>query len=395
MKSGRRQHIATSKLARPFNGRTTLLQSFNSEFRRPIRELARRSSNLADLAATFPGLLFALATGYGSLDAREAALAGVAQGAGLKDVAEILGLPWWLRRLPPQAFTERLAKLPADADFSTRVVNVLPSVPTLAAPWLERVLQAYRCCHADFALWVAKHDRLHSPLAPDTTLPYLAAWVWHSGRPDTIGGRIVRRRWSPSMSPRRAIEEMAAWRKRIALALSLSAGHGELWLENGAAQDYDFVALRTIDEFIAESEAMDNCLDGFADKIETGSSFVFSVRLSGKRVADVEIGAHPLDAQLPTIVQLRGPRNRKANPQIWRAAYAWIGSQPLRHPPLGKPDQADRRRAWRGFWKPYFDTLEPKDRTSFERLTIEVDRIRMARSRPPRRTATRRAAPAT
>jgi hypothetical protein len=390
MRTQRNQDVAGMKVQDAVGPRTRLLQSFHPGFRREVRQLARRSTYFADLAATFPGLLFALATGYGSVRSRQAALARVAAGAGLREAADALGLPWWLRRLPPQAFTERLAKLPADPDFSARVVNLLPSSPTLAGPWLERVLQAYRACHADFALWVAKHDRLHSPVAPDTTLPYLAAWAWYSSQPDTLGGRIVRRPWSPSLSPRRAIEEMAAWRKRIALALSLAAQNDDPWLDDGTAQGFDFVALRSIDDFIAESEIMDNCLDGFGEKIDTGTSYVFSIRNEGKPVGDVEIGPHGLDGRVPTIVQLRGPRNRRVSPHLWRATYAWFSNQSLRQPELKKIDAAVRRRAWRDFWKPYFDALDEKDRAGFQRLTIEIDRVRLMRSPPRRRASTRR-----
>jgi hypothetical protein len=384
--------VACSRSAGAGPGRTTLLLSFQPEFRTEVRELARRSSCLADLAATFPGLLFALATGYGSLEARQAALGRVAAGAALKDVADSLGLPWWLRRLPPQAFTERLARLPDEADFSSRVGNLLPPAPGHAAAWLARVLQAYRTCGAEFALWVAKHDRPNSPLGSDSTLLYLAAWAWHSVRPETLGGRIVRRPWVPAMSLARALEEMAAWRKRIALALSLSAGGGGRWLDDGSAQGYEFVALRTIDDFIAESEAMDNCLDGFADKIDAGNSFVYSIRLRGRPVADVEIGSHPLDVNLPTIVQLRGPRNRRAGLPVWRATYAWLGEQTLRQRPPRKPDPRERRRALRSFWKPYLATLGVRDRSDFERLTLEAERIQMVRSRPRQQAATAAAA---
>jgi hypothetical protein len=182
---------------------------------------------------------------------------------------------------------------------------------------------------------------------------------------------------------------MAAWRKRVALTVSLSARDQDTWLQNGSANGYEFVALRTAADFIAESEAMENCLDGFADKIDSGASFVFSVRQGSKPVADVEIGFHAVDVLRPTIVQLRGPRNRRASAAIWSATYAWLGNQSLRQPPQRRP--RDRRRAWREFWKPYFEALSEQDRVEFERLSLEVDRIRVMRSRHLPRAAARRA----
>lgn len=62
---------------------------------------------------------------------------------------------------------------------------------------------------------------------------------------------------------------------------------------------------------------------------------------------------------MPGIRQLRGPRNRRAAPQIWQAAYAWLGQQPLR--PLVKGTRAvqeARVRAVRAaFWAPYLSAV--------------------------------------
>src|SRR5690606_11810199 len=132
----------------------------------------------------------------------------------------------------------KLGPIPDDAGFSTRIVNVLPAVPALSAKWLDRVLLAYRTCSAEFALWVARHDRFHSPLLTDPALPYVAAWAWFANHPDTLGGKLLRRPWTPSMSPRRAFDELTTWRKRVRMALTLSALNREPWLAEGTALGY-------------------------------------------------------------------------------------------------------------------------------------------------------------
>ncbi len=367
--------------------RSHLVQSFHTSFRRQVGEIASRAPCLEDLAETFPGLLFALATGYGTVESRRAAVAHLAAGSRLREAARALGLPWWMRRLPPQAFNKRLAKIPDDPAFSERIVNLLPSAPALSGSWLERVLQSYRTCNAEFAIWVARHDRLRAPLATDPALPYVAAWAWFARHPDTLGGRLLRRPWTPGMSPRRAFDELTAWRKRVRLSLTLASLDRETWLEDGTSLGYQFVALKEIGDFIAESEAMDNCLDAFAEKLEAGISYVFSIRHNGRPVADLEIGAHPIEPNLPTIVQLRGPRNKRASPQIWRAAYAWLGSQTLRPAPALVIRSAERRRAWRALWKPYLAVLDAPDRERFERLAMELDKLRGRRSRSRARLA--------
>ena len=112
----------------------------------------------------------------------------------------------------------------------------------------------------------------------------------------------------------------------------------------GSRHGLHFVALRTAEEFIREAAAMDNCLDQFADRLEQGSSRVFSIRKNGRSVADLEIGAHDEEPSMPAVRQLRGPRNRRARPQLWQAAYAWLGAQDVRRH-LPPPRSAPTRRA--------------------------------------------------
>lgn len=366
--------------------RSQLLQSFHSSCRRKVDEIAGRAACFEELAETFPGLLFALATNYGTVESRRAAVAHLVAGSRLREAANALGLPWWMRKLPPQAFSKRLQTTPDDPKFSARIVNLLPAPSMMSAKWLERVVHAYRIGGPDFALWVARHDRFHTPLITDPALPYVAAWAWFARHPDTLGARLLRRPWTPTMSPRRAFDEVTAWRKRVRLALTLSSLDREPWLAEDSALGFEFVELRTIEDFIAESEAMDNCLDSFSEKLESGASYVFSIRRKSVQVADIEIGTHPVEPSLPTIVQLRGPRNKRANPEVWRAAYAWLGGQEIHPVPPQVITSAARRRAWRALWKPYLSVLEPADRERFERLAMDLDRVRARRRTRPQQT---------
>ena len=77
-------------------------------YRRFIRELTSCSTALEDLADSFPGLLFALASNYATPAQREQAFDLVYEGAPLREAADALGLPWWLRKLPPRAFAAPL-----------------------------------------------------------------------------------------------------------------------------------------------------------------------------------------------------------------------------------------------------------------------------------------------
>ena len=95
--------------------RSQLLQSFHFSCRRRVDEIANQAACFEELAETFPGLLFALATNYGTAEARRAAIAHLVSGSRLREAANALGLPWWMRKLPPQAFNKRLETLPDDS----------------------------------------------------------------------------------------------------------------------------------------------------------------------------------------------------------------------------------------------------------------------------------------
>ena len=245
-----------------------------------------------------------------------------------------------------------------------------------------------------YALWIARQHDLAGP--PEDLFTFMAAWAWFSGRPGLLGHRLLRRPWTPEMSFKRAREELTAWRQRLRLIECLGPGIESPWLADGTASGFDFVALRTVEDFIAESEALENCLDQYADQLHSGLTAVFSIRKGTRRVACVEIGLHDEEVSMPNIVQLRAARNRRAPPEIWQATYGWLGGQrlaplsPLRHAP--KPMQ--RIEARRQLWSPYLEVLEgtrhagPFRRTVFQQLRapgLELRRTRL----PPLRLAAR------
>ena len=358
--------------------RADRLQGFHPDVRGRIRSVARGPGPLEDLADSFPGLLFALATGYGTASGRTRARRLVEAGAPLRQAAEVLGLPWWLRRLPAEAFLEPLREVPDGADYAQRIAAYVPKNGAEAMPWLWAVLYAHRACHAPYALWVASwigrsHRYLIAPYG-DETFRMLTAWAWHADQPGTPGHRLLRRPWRETLGVRRALDELVVWRRRVALSTLLATSTGEPWVREGHAMGYDFVALRTAEEFIREAEAMDNCLDQFADRLEQGSSRVFSVRKNGRSLADVEIGAHDEEPSMPTVRQLRGPRNRRARPELWRAVYGWLGAQDLR-PHIPTPERTSPARALAAplaFWQPYLDALaDAETERAFRQIVVK------------------------
>ncbi len=375
--------------------RSRRIQAFHPAVRARIAELTSTSRAIEDLADSFPALLFALATGYGTPAGRRQALRLVTEGLPLKPAAAAAGVAWWARRLPAQAFCEPLHPLPDDEAFNERIASLLPARPEQARSWLWMVSYGAQACHAGLALWAAswasRQPRTFDAVIDRDQYRYLAAWAWHAAHVASPGYHFLRRPWTPQMGLRRATDELAVWRRRLRLTLCLGEGIDEPWIADGAALGFTFVALRTPADFMAESEAMDNCLDQFADRLEAGRSRVYSVRKGGRSVANLELCAEELEIGMPIIRQLRGPRNRRTQPDIWQATYAWLGSQPLR-PLMPSPVEhtsTELRRAARAFWKPYLTAVGPDIAAEFA-ATLSADlgfRIdgRSARRQPARR----------
>jgi hypothetical protein len=87
---------------------------------------------------------------------------------------------------------------------------------------------------------------------------------------------------------------------------------------------------------------------------------------------------------MPSIVQLRAARNRRAPPEVWQATYAWLGGQHLE--PL-TPDRhsvrpAKRLEARRKLWGPYLAFLAgTRHHEPFHNLVLENGVMRAARRR--------------
>lgn len=354
-KSGRKN----IKGVRRASSRRRRLEAFQEPFRQHITSLTCCSETLEDLAKTFPALLFALTTDYGTSRLRTKAVRMINEGEPLKRVADVLGLPWWLRKVPAEALVKPFGDLPDSPEFNRQIVNLIPKTDTEARFWLRRVLYAYHACDEQYALWMARHKRF--PFRDRAQEPHvlLAAWAWFSTNQGTSGHKLLRKGWTPKISMIRAYDEARAWERRVRLAAVLGKGLRDTWFEGGTVHGYEFVALRTVEDFLNESRVMCNCLDQYGDQVTRENVRVFSMRKEGKHLADVEIGFHEDDPAMPMIEQLRGPKNRRAAPKLWQAAYAWLGSQTFR-PIVEGVQGGDEigKKIISSVWKPYLMSLK-------------------------------------
>ncbi len=368
------------------------LETFAPANRSAIAVLIARSPRLADLADSFPALLFALATGYATAAARTAAIEAVEAGSPLKEAARLLCLPMWLRKMPAASLTpgslspgspaDGLVRVPSDSALSARLVSLIPPQPKAAAAWLDRVIAAHQTGRAELTLWVAQQYKGHRPAAHGALFLTTLAWAWFSlDGQGSRGASLITEKWRPSLGAARAAKAAALWRERIALEVCLGPGIADAWMAEGAAGSFDFIALRTADDFIAEAGAMDNCLDRYADRLVGRAVRVFSIRQDGRSIADMEIATHEREPGHPVIAQLRGPHNRRASLDVWRAAYQWLGSQPLRLADKSttiRVSPVARRRRQDEIWRPFLANLPPSLIAAVESGIL---------SRKPKRTA--------
>ena len=142
---------------------------------------------------------------------------------------------------------------------------------------------------------------------------------------------------------------------------------GRHWFAPSEVDGYTFVPLRTIDDFLSESLAMGNCLDQYAMPMSTGTVRVFSIRVGGERVANLELAPHDDDAAMPAIEQLRGPKNARVEPEIWRVVHAWLGAQEFRSL-SSECDAKARETEWKAIWGDYLAAL--RGRPSYPRVRV-------------------------
>ena len=334
------------------------LNAYPQPYRKYIAGLTSCAPAVEDLADSFPALLFAMATGYSNVRRRQAAFEAIVSGHPLKTAAGCLELPLWLRRLPPQAFAQPLPSLPQDEEFTAAAGNRIPDTAREAAVWFERLVVSHRLAGRDFALWCLREPRLLPPHTSDEDMQWLLAWAWASLNPNFEGHALLRATWTPAIGWKRARDEVAIWRKRIDLVGALAGQPRDPWLMDAAVSGVQIVALRSVEDFVAESMAMENCLDQYAAHLAYGRIRIFSVRKDGRPIADVEVTLKPDDPTSPCVAQVRGPRNRRAPPAVWQAVHAWLAGQsfsPLDTSPT--PAQATRD-AFRRFWEPYVGAAE-------------------------------------
>lgn len=338
---------------------TPAVDDLLSRYHPSVRAALRRfisSPRIADVARVFPAVAYVLAMRRCTVTQRRKALSLIDAGAEIKEVARILSVPMWLRRLPPEAFDNEDLIYPRAELFARRIANHLPADASESAMWLRSVSFAARACNDFFAIWLAQQNIFHTSAEPDRLLAALSAYAWFSTAENTKAHSLIVVPWRPEMAFDTAVCAAKCWLNRVRLLLQLREGVlTDPWLERGEAMSLTFTPLLNCEDILAEATAMQNCADQYADRLARDKCRLFSVRRRGQRVATLEIGPHVREAGVLTVTQLKARQNMPASVDIWQAAHAWLSQQhQLRRAPLMTlPDRPLDNSRWQTIMQPY------------------------------------------
>jgi hypothetical protein len=332
------------------------LQRYHPRFRGTVRALAMRHSRIADLAASFPALLFALAVPRRGLDPVPA-LARVIDGVALAEAAAAADLPLWLRKLPPEAFARPIPRLPDGELFRRQIANHLPRSPKLAPAWLQAVADVADLAHESAAVWIARELNREPRRVNPARLRLISLWSWFSAQQATFGNELIDRRWTPDMRIGPALAAADDWRMMIALHVNLGPQPiNDMWLQAGRVAGYDFRPLTSTAAIAEEAKAMRNCLNTYGYNVAHNRSRLWSVRRNGERIATLKVACRYRDP-LPNIVELEGAGNTDATRELWWAARQWLHMHDLSQIDMGLRKWGTApldRPTWLSLWRPYW-----------------------------------------
>ena len=329
------------------------LLRFPGRHRIAVLALAQRDARLADLALSFPALLFALAVPRHGFEP-DMVIKQVQAGASIKNMGRLTGLPWWSRRLRPEAFQDKLERLPDGEPAARQIVNHLPRSTKLAPKWLAAVSSITKWGTPDAAIWIAREMLRSSKAVNVKRLHLISLYAWYSGRPDTLGASLIRNCWRPSMSFATALRHAGDWLESLALYAQLGdQAIDDVWLSRASVDGFEFVPLCTADEIRAEALAMQNCVRTLGDGISCNCYRLWSVRCGGTRVATLSVGYRYCDPLLQ-IAELKGPKNQNINRDVWWSACRWLHSHSLAEimPFAARYGSVPpNRKAWIALWR--------------------------------------------
>ncbi len=341
----------------------TQIERFTYQSRRRIGELINENVYVADLMKSFPAIVYALGTCYGSERDRRETLRLINEGKSLRVIADAIGLPYWLRKAPPEAFQYRLQSFKGDEDFQRQLAGAFPTQINAMARWLFFVPQAVHYCDQDFALWLAWQNVFEKKSEiSEYDLYRMALFAWYSKYPHFLAGSLIDRGWNPNIQFSGVRKLTRLWFRKMLTELWLGPDEVRAsWLKPGRVGSYSFEALTRGKDLRIEGRQMRNCVELYAQDIAGDRCRLFGIRKKGKHVGTLEIRCHGDHEGRPTIYQLLAPKNEEASEALWRATFKWLSTQMWYRIPSKRFKPKLSRKVWGELWYPYWKQMGKTD----------------------------------
>ncbi len=363
------------------------IRRFERTARRRLRRFASISPRLGDLIISFPAAAYLIATDSLDPDAAGEAVRHVKAGFGLREVVKPLGLPMWLKLVPPEAFSGSFVDLPDGEKFAHRIASRIPQNPAHASSWLSWVCFAGQAADEEFALWIAVEKPPFTRPVPVALVPLrpLAVFAWYSRHPEGLGRELIEKPWQPSMRFATAVQAMQAWLDRVArLFKPERPRRGPGRYSRRPPGGLRMVPLRTGPQLYEEGHVMNHCVGDYAEQLAAGECLIFSVRDGPDRIATLEI-RRQARSNVYAITQLQGPSNGQVSETVRNFACKWVDQYSVT-PAIALESGAEEftlsPAKWNELWQPYTAAKGNAgfipNPTNLERLLAEADALRHA-----------------
>lgn len=331
---------------------------FWMRYQRRISRFAQISERHADLVKTFPAGVFVIIGLVPASRLRQEANRLIMAGAPLSEIARLLQLPIWFRRLPPEAFSQPLnGPLPPiafDPQVGARLLNTMPPLQPGSRHdrWLQAVLEALATGDEELAVWIGAQKIFTSRRCPPVPILPLALYVSFSRRPELQAAHAIARPWESKMSIGRAATCARQWLIRTlqdkCIDTEAQTSHFD---RTHVVGGYEVVPLLTAKSLIEEGILMSHCVGSYVPYVAHGECKIYSLRRGEQRIATMEVSLGEA-SRLPRVTQIKGPHNATPAREIWDVATDWI-TERLRDPKCAQAfatgphsDTAFRRLIW-------------------------------------------------
>lgn len=326
------------------------LQRFAWRHRPAVSALTRRHSRLADLAFSFPALLFALAVPRPRFDP-EPVIERVIAGAPLSELAAAADLPMWTRKLGPEAFQRPIPALPDGDMFRRQIANHLPQDPRHASAWLDRLAETYLWGSEAIAVWFAARAPSGHINEARHAWQRICLWAWHCEHPEAPASAYLTARWTPAMSLDQADGWAYDWARSVSVHLYLGPEPlTDMWAEPVTVDGYAFEPVTSALDLCRHAREMQNCARRYGEQVGANGSRIWLMKQDGKAIAMLELAVR---GGYPMLTQVHGWNNNRVTQEQWTAAYRWWREY-APQTPLAPGLRRRQQPIWIATWRPYW-----------------------------------------